>query len=90
MSNKSPQELTINIEDGKNGDVKDGDVKELYLATSPIGDFVVEFEQDEYPDLKARKATSCRNLSEIDTSKQKPFKFTTTQSDLITSEDKLS
>ncbi|CAG8755865.1 22765_t:CDS:2, partial [Gigaspora rosea] len=90
----------------------------LYLAASPIGDFVVEFvllscessessesrlwkykfrmynviksKQDEYFDLKASKALSCRKLSEIDISKPKTFEFTQAQSKLITSEDKLS
>ncbi|RIB29250.1 hypothetical protein C2G38_2057108, partial [Gigaspora rosea] len=117
MSNKSYQETIITIED-EDGDAKDGDVKELYLSTSPVGDFVVEFvllssessessesrlwkykfrmynvitsKQDEYSDLKASKALSCRKPSEIDISKPKTFEFAKTQSKLITSEDKLS
>ncbi|KAF0515753.1 transient receptor potential channel pyrexia-like [Gigaspora margarita] len=138
MSNKSSQESIINIEDedgdgksqdGKSEDVKDGNEKELYLATSPVGDFVVEFvllscessessessesretsesseskwkckfrmynveppKKNENMNLKDNKKLSYRNLSKIDTSKQEPFKFTKEQSDLITSEDKLS
>ncbi|RIB29256.1 hypothetical protein C2G38_2057130 [Gigaspora rosea] len=117
MSTKDPEESIVKIEE-------DGEVKELYLATNPFGNFVVEFEllsiessessesselsesrlwkykfrlynvvkfeRDDYSDLKASKSLSYRKLDEIDTSKQKTFEFTQTQSNLITSENKLS
>ncbi|CAG8453949.1 21586_t:CDS:2 [Gigaspora rosea] len=81
MSTKDPEESIVKIEE-------DGEVKELYLATNPFGNFVVEF--DDYSDLKASKSLSYRKLDEIDTSKQKTFEFTQTQSNLITSENKLT
>ncbi|CAG8453966.1 21587_t:CDS:2 [Gigaspora rosea] len=39
MSTKNPEAIVEIEEDGK-----DGEVKELYLATNPFGNFVVEFE----------------------------------------------
>ncbi|CAG8520403.1 26986_t:CDS:2 [Gigaspora margarita] len=109
MSTKNPKESIVEFEE-------DGEIKELYLATNPFGNFVVEFElllselselnesklwkykfrmfnvdkleKDDYSNLKASKALSYRKLSEIGTSKT--FEFTTTQSDLISSEKKLN
>ncbi|CAG8565728.1 3945_t:CDS:2, partial [Gigaspora rosea] len=108
MLTKNPEETIVEIAEDE-----DGVVKELYLATNPYGNFVVEFvllsyesnesilwkykfhmynvnksEQDEYSDPKARKKSSSRNFSK-DISKPKTFKFTETQSKLIT-ENKLS
>ncbi|CAG8694462.1 31509_t:CDS:2 [Gigaspora margarita] len=109
MSTKNPKESIVEFEE-------DGEIKELYLATNPYGNFVVEFElllselsefnesklrkykfrmfnvdkleKDDYSNLKASKALSYRKLSGIGTSKT--FEFTTTQSDLISSENKLN
>ncbi|CAG8780322.1 22251_t:CDS:2, partial [Gigaspora rosea] len=83
MSTKNPEESIVKIEE-------DGEVKELYLAANPFGNFVVEFEKDECSNLKAKKALSYRILSEIETPKPKTFEFTQMQSDLITSKNKLS
>ncbi|KAF0515751.1 transient receptor potential channel pyrexia-like [Gigaspora margarita] len=109
MSTKNPKESIVEVKE-------DGEIKELYLATNPFGNFVVEFElllselselneskswkykfrmfnvdkleKDDYSNLKASKALSYRKLSEICTSQT--FEFTTTQSDLISSENKLN
>ncbi|CAG8645470.1 34425_t:CDS:2 [Gigaspora margarita] len=79
MSTKDPKESIVKIEE-------DGEVKELYLATNPFSNFVVEFEL-----LSSGSNELTRHYhNEIDTSKQKTFEFKSTQSNLITSKNKLS